>query len=62
MTKDEILNAWRKFYKGRHGIPESREVPDSEIFEQFAIEAYKGTLHEWLWLSMRVDDVQKSSS
>lgn len=46
--KDETLELWRKVYKGRHGIPESREVPDSEIFEQFAIEHVKGTLFEWI--------------
>jgi len=48
MTKDQILNAWRAFYKGRHGIPESRSVSDAEILEQFAIEEYKGTLTKWL--------------
>ena len=39
MTKDEILQAWRKYYKGRQGI--AGEFSDAEVLEQLAIEEYK---------------------
>lgn len=46
MTKDEILQAWRKYYKGRYGI--AGEFSDAEVLEQLAIEQFKGTLSEWI--------------
>lgn len=48
MSKEQIMNAWRTYYKGRMGIPMQSEVSDSEIFEQMAIEAHKGTLNKWM--------------
>ena len=43
---NEILQAWRKYYKGRCGI--AGEFSDAEVLEQLAIEQFKGTLNEWI--------------
>ena len=46
LSKDEILQAWRKYYKGRYGI--AGEFSDAEVLEQLAIEMFNGTLDEWI--------------
>lgn len=43
---NEILQKWRKYYKGRCGI--AGEFSDAEVLEQLAIEQFKGTLNEWI--------------
>ena len=41
MTKEEILEQWRKNYKAKIGRPQNSIVTDGEILEQFAIELHK---------------------
>lgn len=52
MSQNEILNAWRKFYKKKHGISESENISDSKILEQFALEYHRGSLQSYLLLSV----------
>ncbi len=40
MTKDELLQQWRKQYKELSAIPQQREVSDAEVLEQLAIVAF----------------------
>lgn len=57
ITKDQILEAWRKYYKGRHGIPMNTENIDAEILEQLAIEQYRGDLMNWVRLAVTPKEV-----
>lgn len=48
LTKNQIMRAWHNYYKKCNGIPSTKAVSDGEVFEQMAIEQYKGTLDKWI--------------
>ncbi len=51
LSKDQILERWRKYYRQKYNMKDDRQISDAEILEQLAIEQHKGKLSEWLRLA-----------
>lgn len=41
MEQQKLIEVWKTDYRSKHGIPQGREVSDSELLEQMAIDALK---------------------
>lgn len=41
MEQQKLIETWKTDYRSKHGIPQGREVSDSELLEQMAIDALK---------------------